>query len=354
MIVIALYLLAAVCVMGAALLVARRIVRKKRQDWGEAGIQTAAFVTLGGIQQYIQIRGRDRRNPLLLVLHGGPGNPLGGVSYAWQGMLEQAYTVVHWDQRGCGNTWYRNRNAARPALEILLADLDELVDRLCSQFDQKQVILMGHSWGTFLGSHYAARHPEKIIAFLSVSQMLDLRQSEEAATREAVRLAAGAGRKGDAARMETLLEQVMALRTMGPDEARVLLTLRQVRERYLPPQYGTSLVWLRLLSPDVTWAEWRWMFQFQKLIDANRSLYEELLSPQAPSLPEYYEVPVIIVMGERDWTTPVPLAEAYCHRITAPEKRLITIGGAGHLPFLEQPEGFSAAVEKALQELKTS
>ena len=37
-----------------------------------AGIQKTDYVVLGGIEQYIQIRGEDRSNPIIIMLHGGP------------------------------------------------------------------------------------------------------------------------------------------------------------------------------------------------------------------------------------------------------------------------------------------
>ena len=94
------------------------------------GVQRAGYVPLGGIRQYVQVRSWDAAHPVLLVLHGGPGSPMSDWSYGWQAALERACTVVHWDQRGCGNTYYRNPGAEPPALELLLSDLDALIDCL--------------------------------------------------------------------------------------------------------------------------------------------------------------------------------------------------------------------------------
>ncbi|MFR4561381.1 MAG: alpha/beta fold hydrolase [Flavonifractor plautii] len=91
------------------------------------GVQEAAYLPIGGIEQYIRVRGRSRANPVLLVLHGGPGSTLGATACRWQGALEAAFTVVHWDQRGSGNTYYRDPAAPPPTVERRLSDLDELV-----------------------------------------------------------------------------------------------------------------------------------------------------------------------------------------------------------------------------------
>src|SRR5262249_21835762 len=73
----------------------------------KTGVEEAMFVTLGGVPQWIQIRGEDRGNPVLLFVHGGPGSPVSPVSSLLR-PWEKYFTVVMWDQRDAGKTFVRN------------------------------------------------------------------------------------------------------------------------------------------------------------------------------------------------------------------------------------------------------
>ena len=263
---------------------------RRGQGASPPGVYEAGYRTLGGAEQYVQIRGQDGENPVVLVLHGGPGSPMSDWSWRWQRELEGRYTIVHWDQRGCGNTYFRSRTGERPTVERLLADLDELVDQLRTQLGQEKLLLLGHSWGTFLGGLYVGKRPEKVAAWLPVSQMVDFKGSERCSTQEAARRARTAGKERDARELEAGLERLLACRDFGRDEARALLA-------------------------------------------------------GGHTLPSRYEVPVAMIAGEDDWTTPYPMAREYFSRISAPDKRFVTVSG-GHIPFLE--EGFGQALSSAL------
>ena len=346
-------LLAAAASAALLLLAVRALLRRKYDIRSPSGIQTAGYVSINGAEQYVCIRGQDRSNPVLLVLHGGPGRNMAYYSYGWQGALEREYTVVHWDQRGCGNTYYRNPGAEPPALELLLSDLDALIDCLRRAFGAKKLLLLGHSWGTFLGARYAARHPEKVSALISVSQMVDFKGSEKISSREAARRARAAGHERDAECIEARLAKVQGLRTFGSEEARALLALRRSTERYLPGQGGGRLLPFTIFSPYMTWADLRWLLEFQTSVRVNRPLFEALLEEDA-SLSRCclrFEVPVILVSGAEDWTTPRVLARQYFEAIAAPRKQFLTVEHAGHLPFLDRPEAFSAALLDALRRL---
>jgi pimeloyl-ACP methyl ester carboxylesterase len=124
--------------------------------WSEAQllrVQEERFVTVGGIEQWVTIRGDDRSNPVLLILHGGPGeaqSPLASV-YA---PLERNFVVVQWDQRGGGRTRARASGSAQSAsLERLVEDGIELTEYIRGYLRTSNVLLVGHSWGSFLGVH---------------------------------------------------------------------------------------------------------------------------------------------------------------------------------------------------------
>ena len=61
-------------------------------------------MSIGGIEQWITIRGDDRNNPALLFLHGGPGDVTNPWAFAFFTPWEKYFTVVQWDQRGAGRT----------------------------------------------------------------------------------------------------------------------------------------------------------------------------------------------------------------------------------------------------------
>lgn len=321
----------------------------------ETGIQRSGFITIGGIKQYIQVRGQDISNPVILILHGGPGSNMAYYSYYWQHDLEQNYTIVHWDQRGCGNTYYGNREAKKPDLDLLLSDLDELVDHICFEFNKKKVLLLGHSWGTFLGGIYAGKYPEKVSAYVAVSQMLDFKRSEQVSAEEAVRLANMAGKTRDARKMRKMLEWLRTCQKLDRSEAAAFLKFRQLKEKYLPAQYGGMMGNLCLFSPYMTFRDLKWMMSFDRRIESNSELYRGLLSDGSLSMYDYslkYEIPVIIIAGDSDWTTPFSMARDYFNTLCAPDKKFIIIANTGHIPFIDKPKEFSEVLLAALSEVK--
>jgi hypothetical protein len=81
------------------------ILANSRRIVSPRGIEELSAVSINGIPQYLGIRGKDARNPILLFIHGGPASPEMPYSYTFQTPWEDYFTVVEWDQRGTGKTF---------------------------------------------------------------------------------------------------------------------------------------------------------------------------------------------------------------------------------------------------------
>ena len=141
-------------------------------------IQETRFVTLGGVEQWITIRGANRANPVLLVVHGGPGDALSALRSTYA-VYEKDFTIVHWDQRGAGKTYAQNPNSP-PEPERVELDGIELAQYLCKYLAKKKILLLGHSWGSHLAVEMVQRRPELFAAYIGTGQVGSWRANVQA------------------------------------------------------------------------------------------------------------------------------------------------------------------------------
>src|SRR5579872_1841785 len=137
---------------------------------GPHSIASLERVRIGGVNQYILIRGNDISLPVLLFLHGGPGMPAMYLAHLFQLELEKEFVVVQWDRRGVGKS-YREDISSTLTTEQLVEDTVELTNVLRARFHQEKIYLVGHSWGTYLGMLVIARHPELYHAYVGIGQL---------------------------------------------------------------------------------------------------------------------------------------------------------------------------------------
>src|SRR3954468_2948820 len=138
------------------------------------GIDRAEAIDIGGIKQWITIRGDDTRNPVLLVLHGGPGYVELPLSWWYTRGWEEYFTVVQWDQRGAGKTYLMSDpKAVAPTMtgERMVQDSEELVQWLRASLHKQKIFVWGHSWGSYLGLELALHHPEWLHAYIGTGQI---------------------------------------------------------------------------------------------------------------------------------------------------------------------------------------
>ena len=160
---------------------ATRIIADMRRIVVAGGIEETRAVRIGGIDQWVNIRGHNRENPVLLMLHGGPGWVSMPTSWYFQRGWEEYFTVVQWDQRGAGKTYAANDPAALAGtLEVarMVEDAEALVAWLRDELDQDRIFVLGHSWGSYLGLELARRRPEWLHAYVGMGQFVHAMESE--------------------------------------------------------------------------------------------------------------------------------------------------------------------------------
>jgi len=360
-------LLAAAAVV--VIFIMRRRNAKRTRITSEHGIQESTCIKFGGINQYIHIRGENTGNPVILFLHGGPGGAMSFVGYHWQTALEPDYTIVNWDQRGCGRTFYgnpapkneRKSSSGNPApvssrelsAELLLRDIDELVEYLKERFGQEKIILMGHSWGTILGSMYSQSHPEKLAAYIGVGQAVNMESGEALAKETAILRAESRKNLKYIDKLSALYDIFFSAR--GAD-MKNFIKMRSLTSRYLlckGGMRGWKMAWTGLTSPDISFRDLRW----QILSITRKQKFFALQAPLLPYLFDFnlyafgtgYEIPVSFISGDGDWITPYPLVRKYAKSVKAPKKDMILLENTGHTPFLDNPKEFCTAVRKVLK-----
>jgi len=296
------------------------------------GIQEGMFVPIGGIQQWIQIRGEDRNNPILLFVHGGPGGSTVPISSGWQ-PWEKYFTVVQWDQRGTGRTYRKTGNSIAPTMTVdqMTKDGIEVAEFLRTHLHKDKVILVGHSWGSFLGIHMIKKRPDLFVAFVGTGQFIGWPTSR-AWLSAFLRTANSPEASNDFASIDEL---------SNPEK---LALLQKWGRRFRRPPQDSAGIKFRirpLMMPDFTLLDW---YYYLKGFRFSRELLGGLNGPltlaDLRSLGLDFSVPIFFFEGTQDSMTPIEPAEQYFEQITAPHKEFVRFEGANHFLPLNRPDEF--------------
>ena len=331
---------------SVVVIIGRNINQIKRTIDYNDGINKSEYVMLNGQEQYILTMGHDISNPVIILLHGGPGVPSTWGDYCWLDYMTDDYTVICWDQRGCGRTYYHNVNTDPDnntvSFEQAIDDLDALVDYARKTYGQEKVIIMGHSYGTLLGSQYILEYPEKVSDYVGVGQEV-IEEDMYAYTyvyEDALAKAKEAG--DDTTEMEKAYETLIN----SPFDVADTSALDNLTAKYHQPRVTEDVSTVAsIFSPYIGVDDMRWQFLILSSLNGSTayeelesSLIEYLLSFNAYKRSTDFQVPVLFVSGSDDWSCPVGPIEEYCGVITAPKKEMYLVDGCGHSPQMQLPE----------------
>ncbi|WP_233698435.1 alpha/beta fold hydrolase [Paenibacillus profundus] len=316
------------------------------------GIDCREFVTIGGISQYLHHRGEDIDNPVMLFLHGGPGEPILPFAQEFQIPWEKRVTVVHWDQRNSGKTYFNNdpkQVAPTTTVDRIVQDTYEIVKYLKKKYHKEKIIILGHSWGSVLGSLFSKKYPELVQAYIGVGQVVNMIDNERVGYEKVLESAKEAGNDND---YQALLRlEPYPPRAFDDDMIRKLKKVRKFQRKYKSAAGPTmELIGNVLCSPFYTFKDMRYFFISGAFSVGQRHIWKYLMeSFDLSSMGATFEIPVFYIHGERDWQTPYPLAQEFFSTIKAPLKLFYSIPDAGHIAMLDRKEKFNEALFDILE-----
>ncbi|HVN09198.1 MAG TPA: alpha/beta hydrolase [Patescibacteria group bacterium] len=296
------------------------------------GIDEAMYVRIGGIDQWIQIRGQDRASPVLLCLHGGPGGSwlaLTSTLLPW----EKEFTVVQWDQRGTGKTLETTGPSVAATMTVarMAQDGIEVSEYVRAHLHKDKIVLLGFSWGSLLGVHMVKQRPDLFYAYVGTGQVSDMRKAQQLSYAYAL----------DKARAANDTKAVATLQSIGPPPFasmekigaffRILGSYECEADRNAGPR--------TLTAPNYSLRDIYYLFRGFAQVPTFR-VYNELLTADAAALGTDFQIPVFFFQGALDERTQAPLAKAYFDAIQAPHKEFVLFEGAGHFAVWSSSDQF--------------
>lgn len=287
-------------------------------------------INLNGVPQFVSIRAEKAEAPLLVYLHGGPGDAALPLVKKYNKQLEQHFTVVIWEQRGAGKSYSPFDGAV--TIEMFLQDLDVLVTDLLRRFKQRSLYLVGHSWGSILGLRFTQSHPERVRTYIGCGQVVNMKKSSRIAYDYAL---AHADRKS--------LEKLKTIDCSYQSENWLndLLFVTQQVVKHKGSLYGAKnynrLILPFLFSKDYTIGD---LIRRQKgSLQAIQSLWQEVMQTNFEAQTRF-EAPVILIEGRFDSHVSATLAKDYFDRIET-EKRFYWFENSCHFPQWSENEKFN-------------
>jgi len=331
-------------------------------------------VQIGGVEQWIQIRGHNKNAPVLLYLHGGPGGTAIRFSHEFQRPWEEYFVVVNWDQRGCGKSYLPIEEVRGTMnLQQALTDTEEVIEHVRQKLGKDKIFIVGQSWGSVLGANMAKRHPEWLYAYVGMGQFVCKLEHERDGFEQALAIAR---QDGDRATLEALSSLDRSLpypdrmaqnqreydfslpEQLPPDFSIPTPLTRDVDKfseasRQLLNRHG-MMTWYQLRDAEQTSAVMKavglnshtlsfselWRTVFPPAYDQrpDRYLYEYAVRTDLKTHVGFeYEVPIFFFTGAHDLQTSKNISTAYFERIVAPRKELIVFENSAHGMVLEEP-----------------
>lgn len=297
---------------------------------GPPGIREQGFVRIGGIEQWITIHGSDRANPVVLFLHGGPGNAMSAFADSMFHGWQKDFTLVQWDQRGAGRTFARSGPSIASTLSIdrMAKDGVEVAEYLTKHLNQRRIILVGGSWGSLLGIHIVKRKPALFHAYVGTGQLVNMRENFRVSYQRVLEHARESGNK-------SATDELSGVGAPPWDTVAKWRTFRKWRNEYQRKLAASEPLKL-VRAPEYTSAEDLANeeaaddLSFAHFNFVGTSMTGPLMDVDLRKLGADFTTPVYVIQGAADLNAVPEVAREYVDWIKAPAKQFMLVPGSGH------------------------
>lgn len=311
----------------------------------KGGINESMYVEINGSKQWINIYGKDKNNPVLLYLHGGPGSATSEIDYAFTRKWADIYNVVTWDQRNCGKSYDNSQNNIKLSKEIFMEDGKEMTEFLRNHLNVDKISILGHSWGSIYGANLVLEFPQYYNLFIGCGQLVDIVGNEKVFKDEALKWA-----KNDE-------ETLKLINIIDPEK----ITIDSIEAKnMILKKYGYSamkdgsdypLITTILFNPNYSIKDWISYFHRDRhmYLDFYKSDGFKSFSLNGKYV---YEIPYVNINGDMDYQVNYKLAEEYFKKINAPKKDLYIMKNTSHGLMESKSKEFSDLLHIVYNEYK--
>jgi proline iminopeptidase len=327
-------------IIGCILLLLAACTQAPAPEAAPQRVEEKTYLPIGGIEQWVTIRGEDHRKPILLLVHGGPGDVQSPFTLTYA-PYEGSFLLVQWDQRGAGRTFAKAGNTTPDlTLDRQVADGVELAEYLHKRFPKSDLIVLGHSWGSVVATGMVQARPELVDAYVGTGQV----SSWAAITNWQFEfLKEKARSSGDAAALASL-------EAIGkPDPTNIV-------------QYFT---FTRPLRSHMSDSDKQWLANLETAAHASGETPDDLKNASAGmnfsgrkliqtlvrtdlTTATQFAMPYCVIQGRHDLNAPTDPARAYFDTVKAPKKRFAVIENAGHFALATHQAEFVADIKTCL------
>ena len=305
------------------------------------------FIDVGGIRQGFFIQAENPENPVILFLHGGPGNPILPLltSFELPERLEKYFTLCYWDQRGAGMSFSKSIDLETMTVDQMLEDTRQMTEYLQKRFNQEKIYLMGHSWGSFLGIKTIAKYPENYLGYIGIGQVANQVESEKLTYDHILQHAI---KKGDRSAIKKISKFEKDVRDFVKLEY-ILGVRARLMNKYNLGAKDIKIMSLRVLKDFLFFKG----YTFSEKINYSKGalfsikhLWEKVIKDNLFETSKIFKVPIYFIQGKYDYQTSYTVAYEYFDIIEAPKKEFYAFDNSAHFPMMEEREKFVEIVRK--------